>query len=175
MKEDIYRGFSLLSSGPEIEIRWGLGLRNRRFVDLQSFLSTVNKDSLVGLSVPLSVPEDDSVIVGYYGPETGAGYITVPRGELESAAGILYTGKRFPVAVHGLKRMQEVYEIRDLEIDPLRVWDTRPMAHLLDPGRDDEHGYRLSALVRDYLNHDYPYMGQDLFAQDYPEFFHYSL
>ncbi|MBI5250756.1 MAG: hypothetical protein HY912_14795 [Desulfomonile tiedjei] len=144
-------------------------------MDLKSFLSTVNKDSLVGLSVPLSVPEDDSVIIGYYGPETGAGYITAPRGELDSAVGILYTGKRFPVAVHGLKRMREVYEIRGLEIDPLRVWDTRLMAHLLDPSRDDDHGYRLSALVREYLYKDYPYMGEDLFAQGYPEFLHHCL
>ena len=44
------------------------------------------------------------------------------------------------------------------------------MAHLLDPGRDDDHGYRLSALVPEYLNQDYPYMGEDLFAKDYPEF-----
>jgi DNA polymerase I len=142
-------------------------------VDLQSFLSTVNKDSLVGLSVPLSVPEDDSVIIGYYGAETHAGYITVPRGELKSAAGILYTGSDFTVAVHGLKRMQEVYQIRDMELEQERLWDTRLMAHLIDPSRDDDHGYRLSALARDYLNQDYPYMGEEFFEKDHPEFLHH--
>ena len=144
-------------------------------MDLKSFLSTLNKDSLVGLSVPLSVPEDDSTMIGYYRPETGAGHITLKQSELRHAAGLLYTGKYFPVAVHGLKRMREVYQIRDLEIDPLRVWDTRLMAHLLDPSRDDDHGYWLSALVQEYLNQDYPYMGENLFAQDYPEFFHQFL
>ena len=85
---------------------------------------------------------------------------------------MLYTGKHFPVAVHGLKRMCEVFQIRDLELEHERVWDTRLMAHLLDPSRDDDHGYRLSALVRQYLNRDYPYMGEDLFAKDYPELLH---
>ncbi len=49
------------------------------------------------------------------------------------------------------------------------------MAHLLDPGRDDDHGYDLSALVREYLDQDYPYMGEELFAKDYPEFLHQCL
>ena len=139
-------------------------------MDLKSFLSTVNKDSLVGLSVPLLIAEEDSAIIGYYSPEMGAGHVTIPQIELESVAGVLYTGKHFPVAIHGLKRMREIYEIRDLEINPLRVWDTRLMVHLLDPGRDDDHWHRLSALVLEYLNQDYPYMGESLFAQDYPEF-----
>jgi DNA polymerase I len=143
--------------------------------DLKSFLSTVNKDSLVGLSVPLPVPEEDSAIIGYYSLETGSGHITLPQTELKAAIGSLYTGKHFPVAVHGLKRMCEVFQIRDMELEPERVWDTRLMAHLLDPGRDDDHGYRLSALVREYLNQDYPYMGEELFAQDYPEFLHHCL
>ena len=87
-------------------------------MDLKSFLSTVNKDSLVGLSVPLPVPEEDSAIIGYYSLETGAGHITLKQSELKPAAGLLYTGKHFPVAVHGLKRMREVYQIRDLELEP---------------------------------------------------------
>ncbi len=144
-------------------------------MDLKGFLSTLNKDSLVGLSVPLSVPEDDSTMIGYYRPETGAGHITLKQSELRPAAGLLYTGKHFPVAVHGLKRMREVHQIRDLEIDPRRAWDTRLMAHLLDPSRDDDHGYRLSALVEEYLNRDYPYLGEDMFAKDYPEFFRHFL
>lgn len=141
-------------------------------MDLMSFLSTVNKESLVGLSVPLLVAEDDSAIIGYYSPETGAGHIGLSRGELKSAAGLLYTGKHFSVAVHGLKRMCEVYQLRNLDLDHPRVWDTRLMAHLLDPGQDDDHGYRLSALVHEHLNQDYPYMGERLFAEDYPDFLH---
>ena len=127
------------------------------------------------ISGPLSVPEDDSTMIGYYRPETGAGHITLKQNELRPPAGLLYTGKHFLVAVHGLKRMREVYQIRDLGIDPLRVWDTRLMAHLLDPSRDDDHGYRLSALVEEYLNRDYPYLGEDMFAHDYPGFFHHFL
>lgn len=141
--------------------------------DLKSFLSTVNKDSLVGLSAPLPVPEEDSAIIGYYSLETGAGHIILPQSELKSAVELFYSGKRFPVAVHGLKRMREVYHIRDLEFEHERVWDTRLLVHLLDPGRDDDHGYRLSSLVREHLDRDYPYMGESLFAQDYPEFFHH--
>jgi DNA polymerase I len=144
-------------------------------VDLKSFLSTVNTDSLIGLSVPLLVPEDDSAIIGYFTPETGAGHITFPQRELRSAAALLYAGKHCPVAVHGLKRMREVYQLRDLDLEHERVWDTRLMAHLLDPSRDDDHGYRLSALVREYLNQDYPYMGESLLAHDYPEFLHHFL
>jgi hypothetical protein len=30
-------------------------------------------------------------------------------------------------------------------------------------------------LVWEYLNQDYPYMGEDLFAEDYPEFVHHCL
>lgn len=142
-------------------------------MDLHSFLSTVNKDSLVGLSVPLLVPEEDSIIIGYYNPEAGAGYITLSQSELKSAAALLYTGKRFPVAVHGLKKMREVYQLRDLPLEHERVRDTRLMAHLLDPSRDDDHGYCLSALVEEYLHQDYPYMGEDLFAHDYPEFLYH--
>ena len=124
----------------------------------------------------MPVPEEDSAIIGYYSPETGAGHITLPQSELKAAAGLLYTGKHFPVAAHGLKRVCEVFQIGDLELDEhQRVWDTRLMAHLLDPARDDDHGYRLSVLVREYLERDYPYMGEDLFAQDYPEFLHHCL
>jgi DNA polymerase I-like protein with 3'-5' exonuclease and polymerase domains len=139
-------------------------------VDLKSFLSTVNRDLLTALTVPVLVPEEGSVIIGYYSSTTGAGNITLPQGELKSAAGLLYTGKHFTVAVHGLKRMCEVYQVQDLEFEHERVWDTRLMAHLLDPSRDDDHGYRLSALVREHLDQDYPYMCEGLFAQDYPEF-----
>jgi hypothetical protein len=139
-------------------------------MDLKSFLSTVNQDSATALTVPLPVHEDDSVIIGYDRPQTGAGYITLPLSELKPAAGLLYTGQHFPVVVHGLKRLREVYRLPDVEIDPLSVWDTRLMAHLLDPSRDDDHGYRLSALVQEHLNQDYPYMGEILFAQDYSEF-----
>jgi DNA polymerase I len=144
-------------------------------VDLNGFLSTVNKDSLIGLTVPLLVSDDDSAIIGYYNPEIGAGHIRFPQTELKAAVGLLYTGQRFPVAVHGLKRMREVYQLRDLDLEHERVWDTRLMGHLLDPGRDDDHGYRLSALVREHLDHDYPYMGENLFAKDYPEFVHLFL
>ena len=139
-------------------------------MDLKTFLNTVMRDSLIGLSVPLSVFEAGSIIIGYYSPGMGAGHITLPKSELKSAAGLLYTGELFPVAVHGLKRIWEVYQLRDLDLDHESVWDTRIMAHLLDPGRDDDHGYRLSALAQEHFNRDYPYMGEDLFANDYPEF-----
>jgi DNA polymerase I len=144
-------------------------------VDIKSFLSTVSKDSVTALSIPLLFPEDDSVVIGYYNSETGAGHIILPQCELKSAAGLLYTGQRFHVAVHGLKTMREVYQLRDLDIQHDKVWDTWIMAHLLDPSRDDDHGYRLSALVREYLDQDYPYGGESLFAQDYPEFLQHCI
>ena len=141
-------------------------------MDLKSLLNTVNRDSFIGLSVPLSVPKAGSIIIGSYSPGMGAGHITLPESDLRSAAGLLYTGERFSVAVHGLKKMREVHRLRDLDLDHESVWDTRLMAHLFDPGRDDDHGYRLSTLVQEHVNRDYPYMGERLFAQDYPEFLH---
>ena len=144
-------------------------------MDLSSFLSTVNKDSLIGLSAPVLVPDKDSAIIGYYCPQMGAGHLQIPTNELRSMAENLYTGECFPVAVHGLKRIREVYRLEDLELEPPRVWDTRLMAHLLDPSRDDDHGYRLSALVNEYLDQDYPYQGERLFASDHPEFLHQCL
>ncbi len=139
-------------------------------MDLRSFLSIVNKDSLVGLSAPVLVPETESLIIGYYGQEVGSGHMQIPVVELRYTAEKLYTGQRFPVAVHGLKRMREVYQLRGLELMPERVWDTRLMAHLLDPSRDDDHGYRLTAAVKEYLDQDYPYQGERFFASDHPEF-----
>ncbi len=139
-------------------------------MDLKSFLNSIDKDLLVGLSIPLCVAEEDSVFIGYYNPATGPGHIVLTRNKLKSASEVLYTGKYFPIAVHGLKRIREAYELPDLELEHEKIWDTRLMGHLLDPGRDDDHGYQLSALVREYLKQDYPYIGEDLFAQDYPEF-----
>ncbi|MFC1833800.1 DNA polymerase [Thermodesulfobacteriota bacterium] len=144
-------------------------------MDLKSFLSTVNKDSLVGLSAPVFIPEEGSAIIGYYSPPIGEGHFQIPANELESAAEQLYTARHFPLAIHGLKRMREVYRLRDLGPAPQRVWDTRLMAHLLDPDRDDDHGYRLSALVKECLDQDYPYRGERLFASDHPEFLHQCL
>jgi len=141
-------------------------------VDLKSFLSTVKKDSLIGLPIPVPVANDGAAVIGYYCPEMGAGHLDLPPGELKLAAQLLYTAKHVRVAAHGLKRMREVYRLPDLALNHERVWDTRLMAHLLDPDRDDDHGYRLSALMREYLDENYPYMGENLFAQDYPEFLH---
>ena len=53
----------------------------------------MNKYSLVGLSVPLPVPGDDSVVIGYYSPEAGAGHITLPQSELKAAVGLLLPGR----------------------------------------------------------------------------------
>jgi DNA polymerase-1 len=144
-------------------------------MDLKSFLSTVNKDSLIGLSAPVLVPETESLIIGYYGQEVGVGHLQIPVVELRSTAEKLYTGKRFPIAVHGFERIREVCRLEGLEIMPERVWDTRLMGHLIDPDRDDEHGYCLSALVKEHLDQDYPYQGERLFASDYPEFVHQCL
>jgi DNA polymerase I-like protein with 3'-5' exonuclease and polymerase domains len=128
----------------------------------------VDKDSVVGLSAPVLIPEECSAIVGYYCQEAGAGSLQIPVTNLEYTAEQLYTGQRFPVAVHGLKRILEVFRLGDL--DRMRVWDTKLMAHLFDPGRDDDHGYHLSTLVKEYLDQDYPYRGERLFASDHPEF-----
>ena len=93
-------------------------------MDLKGFLSTVNQDSVIALTVPLLVHEDDSVIIGYHSPEAGSGHLTIPQSELKTVAGMLYTGKHFPVAVHGLKRMREVYQLLDLDLEHEQVWDT---------------------------------------------------
>ncbi len=48
------------------------------------------------------------------------------------------------------------------------------MAHLLDPGKDEDHGYRLNRLAHEYED-EYPVMTGDLFGMDYPEFLYQSL
>ncbi len=144
-------------------------------MDLKSFLSTVNRDSLIGLTVPVFIPEDDSAIIGYHGHDVGSGCFRFPASELRDVVEKLHTGNYFPVAIHGFKRMREVYKLRDLGLEHERVWDIRLMAHLLDPSRDDDHGYRLSALVREYLSEDYPYWGEGVFTMDYPEFLHHCI
>ena len=73
-------------------------------MDLSSFLSTVNKDSLVGLSAPILVPEEGCAIIGYYCPQMGAGHLQITSSELESVADVLYTGRHFPC---GYSRLEE--------------------------------------------------------------------
>ena len=76
--------------------------------------------------------------------------------------------------VHGLKRIREHYQLRDLDVQYDRVIDTKLMAHLLDPGRDEDHGYHLNHLAHEYGD-EYPVMTGNLFALDYPEFLYQSL
>ncbi len=61
----------------------------------------------------------------------------------------LYTGKHFRLAVHGLKRIREHYQLRDLGVEYDRVIDTKLMAHLFDPGKDEDHGYNLNQLAHE--------------------------
>ncbi|MGO9570235.1 MAG: hypothetical protein ACLP5H_22120 [Desulfomonilaceae bacterium] len=61
-----------------------------------------------------------------------------------------------------------------MDVQSDRVIDSRLMAHLLDPGKDEGHGYRLNQLACDYED-EYPVMTGDLFALDYPDFLYQSL
>jgi hypothetical protein len=98
----------------------------------------------------------------------GSGHITVPQSELISA-----TCAALPRSRSLLEDNVGGLSVRDLDLDHERVWDARLMARLLDPNQNDDHEYRSSALVREYLNRDYPYMGEDLFAHSYPKFLHH--
>jgi DNA polymerase I len=140
---------------------------------IEDFLQEFTINDTVALSAPLFVPEDSSLIIGYFGPGATGGTIHLQDLQSDSWKD-LYTGKYFRVAVHGLKRIREVHHLRDLAVQCDRVIDTKLVAYLLDPGQDEDHGYYLNRLVHEY-NDDYPVMTGDLFALDYPEFLYQGL
>lgn len=145
----------------------------RIFYDIDDFIRQFTINDTVALSAPLFIPEDSSLIIGYSGPATTRGNIHLQNVQSDSWKD-LYTGKYFRVAVHGLKRIQEVHGLRDLDVQYDRIIDTKLMAYLLAPGQDEDHGYNLNALVHEYED-DYPVMTGDLFALDYPGFLYQSL
>ena len=141
--------------------------------NVEDFIQQIGHEDTVALSAPLLIPEDSSTIIGYYSPGQGSGSIHLHNTQPDSWED-LYSGKYFRLAVHGLKRIQEQHQLRDLYVQPERVIDTKLMAYLLDPGRDEDHGYHLNRLAREYGD-DYPLKTGDLFALDYPEFLYQSL
>lgn len=141
--------------------------------NIEDFIQQVGGNDTVALSAPLLIPEDSSTIIGYYGPGKGSGIIHLHDAQPDFWKD-LYSGKYFRLAVHGLKRIQEQLQLRDLDVQPERVIDTKLMAHLLDPGRDEDHAYHLNRLTREYGD-DYPLITGNLFAMDYPEFLYKSL
>lgn len=141
--------------------------------NIEDFIQRLTANDTVGLSAPLSIAEDSSIIIGYYSPVRGRGSIHL-RNELPDSWEDLYSGKYFRLAVHGLKRIREVHHLRVLDVHTDRVIDTKLMAHLLDPGQDEDHGYHLNHLAHEYED-GYPLMTGNLFELDYPEFLYQSL
>ncbi len=139
----------------------------------EDFIQQFTFNDTVALSAPLSIPEDSSMIIGYYSPARAGGSIH-PCNIQPHSWKELYTGKYFRVAVHGLKRIREVHHLRDLDVQYDRVLDTRLIAHLLDPGLDEDHGYHLNHLAHEYED-GYPLMTGNLFELDYPDFLYQSL
>jgi DNA polymerase-1 len=144
------------------------------YLDAQEFVQQFTINDTVALSAPLLIPEDSSLIVGYFGSGGAMGSIHLRNVQPDSWKD-LYTGKHFRVAVHGLKRIREVHGLRDLDVRPDRVIDIRLMAHLLDSSKDGGHGYNLNRLAQEFEDDDYPVMTGNLFALDYPEFLYQSL
>lgn len=144
---------------------------------LTDLFTVFDQGSLVGLSPPLLLqsPDPDTnkecdIIIGYYSERIGTGRVHVGIDDLHQWGG-LYSGAHFPIAVHGLKRIRETYKLRNLNLRCDRMWDTRLMAYLLEPGRDDDHRYRLSHLVGEYCDgYHYPAMAPAVIADDYPHF-----
>ena len=143
------------------------------FDNIDDFIQQVSGNDTVALSAPLLIPEDSSLIIGYYSPGQGSGGFHLHDSHPDSWKD-LYSGRYFRLALHGLKRIQEQHRLRDLDVQPDRAIDTKLMAYLRDPGRDEDHGYHLNRLAREYGD-DYPLMTGDLFASDYPEFLYQSL
>lgn len=141
--------------------------------DVEEFVAQFTIDDTVSLSAPVLVPEHSSLIVGYYSSGGIAGSIHLADAQVDLWKD-LYSGKYFRVAVHGLKRIREFHHIRDLDVQPDRVLDTKLMAHLLDPGLDEDHSYHLNRLAHEHEDH-YPVMTGNLFALDYPEFLYRGL
>jgi hypothetical protein len=128
------------------------------------------EDSVVAVTAPLLLPDDGLVLIGLYGPGGGSRRSCIRREHLAVAAVCLFSGNEFSVAVHGLKRIREVYGLGELNLNPDRVLDTRLMAHLVDPGQDELHRYRLKHLVHEYLAEPYPVRQHEFFALDRPDF-----
>jgi DNA polymerase I-like protein with 3'-5' exonuclease and polymerase domains len=141
--------------------------------NIEDFIQQVGYDDTVALTAPLLIPEDSSLIIGCYSPGKGAGSIHLRDAQPDSWKD-LYTGRYFRICIHGLKRIQEQLQLRDLDVQHDRVIDTKLKAHLLDPGRDEDHGYHLNRMAHEYGD-DYPLMTGDLFAVDYPEFLYEAL
>ena len=140
--------------------------------NIEDFIQQFASNDTVALTAPLSIPEDSSIIIGYYSPARGRGSIHLRNFQPDSWKD-LYSGKYFHLAIHGLKRIREVHHLRELDVQYDRVLDTKLMAHLLDPGRDEDHGYHLNHLAHEYGD-EYPVMTGDLFALDYPDFLYQS-
>lgn len=140
---------------------------------IEDFIGQFTINDTIALSAPLIIPEDSSLIIGFFGPGGATGNIHLQDIQSDSWKD-LYTGKYFRAAVHGLKRIRECHRLKDLDVQYDRIIDTRLMAHLLDPGQDEDHGYNLNALA-DQNEDDYPVMTGEMFALDYPEFIYQSL
>jgi DNA polymerase I len=142
---------------------------------IEDFIREFTVNDTVALSAPLFVPEDSSLIIGYFspGPAPNKGNIHLHDAKSDSWKD-LYTGRHFRVAVHGLKRIREVHHLKDLDVQYDRIIDTKLMAYLLDPGQDEDHSYNLNGLAQKYED-DYPVMTGELFALDFPEFLYQGL
>ena len=143
------------------------------YYNIEDLIQQFTINDTVALSAPLSIPEDSSTIISYYSPGSSAGSIHLYNSEPDSWKD-LYTGKYFRLCVHGLKRIREHYGLRDLDLQYDRVLDTKLTAHLLDPGKDEDHGYHLNHLAHEYQD-EYPVMTGNLFELDYPDFLYQSL
>jgi hypothetical protein len=104
-----------------------MNIKMKVYDNIEDFIQQVGCNDTVALSAPLLIPEDSSMIMGYYSLGKGAGSIHLRSVQQESWRD-LYSGRYFRLAVHGLKRIQEQHQLRDLDAQPDRVIDTKLMA-----------------------------------------------
>src|SRR5208283_73017 len=100
--------------------------------------------------------ENREIWLGLYAHDLGSCCLCLLLDELKDISKLLYAPKRHQIAVHGFKRILEGLPSGQIEIRGNVILDGKLIAYLLNPSQDDEY-YYLSALVKEYLDMEYPY------------------
>ncbi len=139
----------------------------RNILDLQIPLDKLNSDDRLAVTAPFV--DSSHALFGFYSLSVGGFALQLPLEELNPACQMLYVPRRFPLAVHGLKRVWEFLELSDADAESGLVYDVELMAYLLNPGLDDQRGYSLSYLSSEYLPPLYPQGAPVVADLEYPD------
>jgi DNA polymerase I len=149
-----------------------------RFTASENLLSDLSSGKLLALTAPLVI--DQNVLLGYAASPEEAYCVDIPLNEFTALCPSLYLQVNAPRIFHGLKRIWEFLDDRDLrtdtdtikDLDINKIEDTKLLAYLLDPdsAREVEFGEHrvqeeltLAHLSALYLGDEYPYRNTDIY------------